>query len=189
MAAAPAPLIPARAHICALVEDAGEVAALAGPIIRDSLEHGEQVVAFGGRGALDALRRNVAPEPAREGTGQLRLLPWGDVSAPAPARFDVDAALDAMHEVFVEDAVTGRFPLVRLVLDMNWVVSAAGAGASIAECERGLDRLVQDHDQAALCIYDVSRLSGTLLMELLATHPLAIVRGALIESPFYREPS
>jgi hypothetical protein len=70
---------------------------------------------------------------------------------------------------------------------MDWIVSAEGAGGSVADYERELDKLVLRHQQVTVCAYDVTRLSGTLLVQLLAAHRLAFFGGRLVESPMYED--
>jgi len=37
-------------------------------------------------------------------------------------------------------------------------------------------------------VYDMSRMSGSLVMDLLRAHPLTVVNGVLHENPFYTPP-
>jgi hypothetical protein len=36
-----------------------------------------------------------------------------------------------------------------------------------------------------ICVYDVRRLSGSMMMDLLRAHPLTVMNGVLHENPFY----
>jgi hypothetical protein len=132
---------------------------------------------------LDGLDVGTAEREAQQ---QLSLLPWTKVYRKEVG-FDPGEALDTVEAIFASGARDTRYGGVRLVAEMDWVVSAAGGSRDVAVYERGLDRLVKDYAQSALCVYDLHRLSGELLLEILSTHPLTLVRGQLLESPFYQE--
>jgi hypothetical protein len=36
-----------------------------------------------------------------------------------------------------------------------------------------------------ICVYDVRRLTGSMMMDLLRAHPLAVMNGVVQENPFY----
>ena len=36
-----------------------------------------------------------------------------------------------------------------------------------------------------VCVYDIQRLSGSMMMDLLRAHPLTVMNGMLYENPFY----
>jgi hypothetical protein len=108
---------------------------------------------------------------------------------PRPeAGLETDVALSSV-EGLLATAVGGGTAEARIVEQMDWVVSASGGGRAVADYERGVDLLVKAYAQPAICVYDLSRLSGQLLIEILSTHRLAMIDGTLVASPFYRKPS
>jgi hypothetical protein len=165
--------------------------ALLPPLIRDCLAQQLKVVTIAGGASLAALRLNLdglaVVTAEREAQGQLSLMPWTKVYRKE-AGFDPGEALDTVEAIFSSGAQDTRYGGVRLVAQMDWVVSAAGGGRDVTAYERGLDRLVKDYAQSALCVYDLHRLSGQLLLDILSIHEFALVRGELLESPFYQEP-
>lgn len=179
-------------HICALLDGDDDEDALLTPLIRDCLAEQLKVVTIGGVASLATLRRNLdgldVGTAELEARGQLKLLPWTNLYAKE-AGFDPTKALDTVETIFSGDAQDARYGGVRLVGEMDWVVSAAGGSRDVVAYERGFDRLVMEYAQSALCVYDLQRLSGPLLLAILTAHPLALVRGELVESPFYREPT
>ena len=42
--------------------------------------------------------------------------------------------------------------------------------------------------QVNLCLYDLTRCSGDLIMDVLKTHPKALLGGMVIDNPYYLEP-
>ena len=175
-------------HVCAFVEDGEEPAALFAPFLREGLEQGERVVAIAGPSSLERHRRELQAlntDTARcEAAGHLQLLPWTQVQATTPTGFDPSGTLDTVSGIMT--ACSGaKLPTSRLLAGMDWVVSITGGGDAVAHYEAGLDRLVRERGHIVVCVFDLSRLSGQLLMRLLSTHPLAWTRGELVPSPFY----
>jgi hypothetical protein len=41
---------------------------------------------------------------------------------------------------------------------------------------------------AVLCVYDLNRHSGSVVMDILRTHPMVIIGGVLQENPLYMPP-
>ena len=39
-----------------------------------------------------------------------------------------------------------------------------------------------------LCLYDLDRFSGEIVVNVVKTHPQVLVRGILVENPYYIEP-
>jgi hypothetical protein len=180
-------------HVCALIEHPDEAASLIPLFIRDGRDQREKVFALAGGAWLDGLRRQLNGLNLRtrewEAAGQLLLVEWTQVYACSCAGPDLAPALASVEQFFSSAVGHGRDARVRFVAQMDWVVSACGGSQEVADYERGVDRLVRTYAQPAVCVYDLSRLSGLLLIEILSTHRLAVLRGALVESPFYREPS
>jgi len=48
--------------------------------------------------------------------------------------------------------------------------------------------VIPRHNLATVCCYTVRRFRSSIVMDILRTHPLVIVGGALRETPFYVEP-
>ena len=42
--------------------------------------------------------------------------------------------------------------------------------------------------EPVVCVYDINRVSGSLLMEILCAHPKAIIGGMLNENPYFVSP-
>jgi hypothetical protein len=191
MADAPAAgVFPRQSHVCALIESADDADALVPLFVRDGRDRGETVIAVAGGAWLERLRRQLDAlnlrTPECEADGRLWFVPWTRFHSSTQSGLDVGDALGSMEQFFSGAPDGQRHTGVRIVENMDWVVSACGGSRQLADYERGVDRLVEVYERAALCVYDLSRLSGQQLIEILSTHPLAMIRGALVESPFYR---
>jgi hypothetical protein len=78
--------------------------------------------------------------------------------------------------------------LARNIGDMSWAHRSEDAVAELIGYESELNRIMSSFPQVNLCLYDLSRCSGDLIMDVLKTHPKALLGGMVIDNPYYLEP-
>jgi len=78
--------------------------------------------------------------------------------------------------------------LARNIGDMSWAHRSQGAVAELIGYESELNRIMANVPQVNLCLYDLTRCSGDLIMDVLKTHPKALLGGMVIDNPYYLEP-
>ena len=83
-----------------------------------------------------------------------------------------------------EHAATGR-PAMRLVGQMGWVFSDPPGIEKLVGYEATVNEVLNRGKTPTVCVYDVRRLSGSMMMDLLRAHPLTVMNGVLHENPFY----
>jgi hypothetical protein len=71
---------------------------------------------------------------------------------------------------------------------MSWAHRSQGAVADLIGYESELNRIMSDFPQVNLCLYDLTRCSGDLIMDVLKTHPKALLGGMVIDNPYYLDP-
>ena len=76
----------------------------------------------------------------------------------------------------------------RNIGDMSWAHRSQGAVADLIGYESELNRIMSNFPQVNLCLYDLTRCSGDLIMDVLKTHPKALLGGMVIDNPYYLEP-
>ena len=76
----------------------------------------------------------------------------------------------------------------RNVGDMSWAHRSERAVADLIGYESELNRIMSNFPQANLCLYDLTRCSGDLIMNVLKTHPKALLGGMVIDNPYYLAP-
>lgn len=72
---------------------------------------------------------------------------------------------------------------------MNWALGELPGSEDIIEYEAQVNEVLSRNRQPAVCVYDTSKLSGGMLMDLLRTHPLTLVDGVVQENPFFTPPA
>lgn len=78
--------------------------------------------------------------------------------------------------------------LARNIGDMSWAHRSQDAVTELIGYESELNRIMADFPQVNLCLYDLTRCSGDLIMDVLKTHPKALLGGMVIDNPYYLEP-
>ena len=58
----------------------------------------------------------------------------------------------------------------------------------MVEYEARVNYLAASHADALVCCYDLTQFGAGLVMDVLRTHPMAIIGGTLHENPFFVPP-
>lgn len=118
--------------------------------------------------------------------GQLEVRGW-EKAHLRPGYFDQHAMLALVEEVLTESKKKG-FPFTRWVADMGWALNdLPGVGDLVEYCTR-LNYVTPKHDATILCTYDYAKFDVGSIMDVLRTHPAAIIGGILQENPFFVSP-
>ena len=91
-----------------------------------------------------------------------------------------------MVETTLATARQKGFDSVRGFGEMHWALTGLPGTEELVEYECRVNEVVQ-HDPL-VCIYDVNRFPGRVLMDVLCTHPKVILNGQIVENEFYVPP-
>jgi len=133
---------------------------------------------------LKALPRSRGkPRPA---TGQL------DVHLPettylAGGEFTTSDMLTFWTENMSKAEIEG-YSFYRLAGEMTWALRDAPGVEHLAGYESELNRVTSRHPVIVLCLYDLDRFSGEVVVNIVKTHPQVLVQGILVENPYYVGP-
>lgn len=122
-----------------------------------------------------------------EACGQLEVLGWDVAFLDQKGEFNKERMLAAIEQL----TGTGRdagFGRVRIMGNMDWVFQGMPGTEDILEYEAEVNEVLARNEQPAVCVYDVAKLSGAMMMDLLRTHPLTLIGGAVQENPFFTPP-
>lgn len=168
-------------HVCAFVHGAAEERSLIDPFFEEGLRRGEKAVYYvdpAQRDEHEARLRESAPSP-----DMVEVTTWQDAHLKGGS-FDQDRMMAALEEMIRVHAATGK-PPVRLVGQMGWVFASPPGIEQLVAYEASVNEVLNRGKTPTVCVYDVRRLSGSMMMDLLRAHPLAVVNGVLHENPFY----
>jgi hypothetical protein len=176
-------------HICYLFNDEVERRRIMAKYLESGLAAGEKILYLVDdltpAEMLDALEELGVD--ARASAARLT------VAAAAPAycphgTFDADAMLNEVRG-FYATAIAEGFEGARGTGEMSWcLVEGRADEVSLMEYEARLNDLVAQHPYTACCQYDTRRFDGNTIMDVLAVHPMTIVRGQVVRNPFFVEP-
>jgi hypothetical protein len=123
---------------------------------------------------------------ATQAAGQLEVRGWENAHL-RPGHFDQHAMLTLVEEVLTGSKHQG-FPFTRWVADMGWALTAVPGVADLAEYCAHLNYVTPKYDATILCTYDYAKFGVTTIIDVLRTHPAAIIGGILQENPFCVSP-
>jgi len=120
---------------------------------------------------------------ATQASGQLEVRGWENAHL-RPGYFDQHTMLALVEEVLTESKQTG-FPFTRWVANMGWALTDLPGVVDLAEYCARLNYVTPKYDTTILWTYDYAKFGVTSIIDVLRTHPAAIIGGILQENPFY----
>lgn len=178
-------------HVCALVNSKEEQYRALGPFFREGVEQSEKSIHIVDPDTADehmerlgSFGVDVEQCVAR---GQLDVVPWSRAYLDEQGRFDKDRMLALVREL-TEEGVQAGYSRVRIVGDMGWAFRDEVDAERLIEYEAEVNDVLARNRQPAICVYDLAKLSGAMVMDLLRTHPLILAGGVVQENPFFTAP-
>ena len=86
------------------------------------------------------------------------------------------------------NAALEGYSFYRLVGEMTWALRDAPGVEHLVGYESELNRVTPSYPVVVLCLYDLDRFSGEVVVNIVKTHPQVLVRGILVENPYYVGP-
>src|SRR5205085_2045316 len=108
---------------------------------------------------------------------------WNDAHLKGGS-FDQDRMIESLEELIRDHAATGEPPM-RLVGQMGWILTKPPGIEQLVAYEATVNEVLNRGRTPTVCVYDVRKLSGGMMMDLLRAHPLTVMNGVLHENPFY----
>jgi hypothetical protein len=82
-------------------------------------------------------------------------------------------------------AMNDGYPLTRLVGDMSWVIHNRIDPAMVVAYEAEVNDFARRLPQMALCLYDLAQFDGSVIVDVLRTHPKIYLNGMILTNPYY----
>ncbi len=174
-------------HVCWLYETEEEREALLVPFLRQGLEKGEKVVympdASPNEAVLDPLRRAGIEVESYFASGQLSVLGAYETHT-RHGRFDPDEMIGFVREE-TERALAESYAGFRVTVEMTWTLRGVSDPRTLIEYEANLNNFFPGSKCLAVCQYEWRRFEPTLLLDVLAAHPLAMVGTDICYNPYH----
>jgi len=176
-------------HICAFFNSREEQNKVLMPFFQEGYERGEKLFHI-----VDARLHDdhvhacsecgIDVESAQE-SGQLEVRHWEDAYLK-DGYFDGDRMVGILKDVL--ETNRSKYGLTRLMGNMEWALESAPGVTDIVEYETKLNYLLPNYPDPVVCVYDLNKHSGGVVMDILRTHPMVIIGGVLQENPMYVPP-
>ena len=190
----PAPIPFARSvlrnhrHVCAFFSSAKEEYDTLLPFICDGLNCGQRayhVLPSKYREEhLQQLRDAGIDVEATQRSRQLELA-FPEQTYLRSGRFDKEAMLALTQDALRVGTSLG-FPLTRLIAHAETAVD--DQPSEWVEYEMRLNDVLTPYDDPVICTYDTNLLNANIALDILRTHPVAIIGGVLVENSFFSSP-
>jgi len=178
-------------HVCAFYDGLAERDDVLLPFLRAGLAAGDKCICVVDANDLDAVVGELwadLGEVREQVEHQLEVVPVERVYLRTGA-FVPDRMLDFWDDTVSSALSAEGFSFVRSVGDTTWALrEAPGVVDQLIVYESRLNRFLPLYPQVILCLYDIGRFSGELIVDVVKTHPKLLVRGAIVENPDYLEP-
>ena len=182
-----------RAHICAFFNSPDEAHRVLLPFIQEGLQLGEKALhTVDPRQRGDHVRWLTSAGidvASPDNDSQIEVLDWTDSHLPG-GRFDQERTLAFWTQVANEARQQG-FALTRFVSQMEWVLETELDLNELLEYEaRANDAWIRQEGPVnpAICVYDLRKFRGDVVVDVMRTHPLIIIGDVLQENPFFVQP-
>lgn len=175
-------------HVCAFFDSRDAEYDVLAPFFKEGIDQGEKNLHIISPDSMEEHRARLANAGidvhACEACGQLELSSWQGAYLDESGSFDKSRMLATLDKV-CQQAKDEGFPRVRIMGNMDWVFTDVPGAKDILAYEAEVNEVLAQNRQPAVCVYDVAKLSGSMMMDLLRTHPLTLINGVVQENPFY----
>jgi hypothetical protein len=105
----------------------------------------------------------------------------------AGGEFTTSDMITFWTESMIKAEIEG-YSFCRLVGEMTWALRDVPGAEHLVGYESELNRFTSSYPVVVLCLYDLDRFSGEIVVNVVKTHPQVLVQGILVENPYYIEP-
>ena len=178
------------AHICAFYRGRQDRDDHLIPYLEEGIRHGDKCICLVDTSGPEEIWNSLAcdrPTP-EDGACQVEVLRSSD-SYLRNGRFDTDQMIGWLTENVTAALTDEGFPMVRAVGEMSWALRAFPGVGELFYYESQLNKYTaRIPQQVLLCMYDLDRVSGSMVIDAMRTHPRVLVGGLLFENPYYVDP-
>lgn len=101
--------------------------------------------------------------------------------------FDPDRMLVAFESMVSANAKS-RFPTSRIICHMDWAARDRSHQEHLVEFESRVNEVWRRHDDTVICVYDLAKFGGDMVIDIMRTHPWVLIGDVLQQNPFFVPP-
>jgi hypothetical protein len=178
-------------HLCAIFVGQQERDDIVVPYVRAGLRAGDKCICIVDETPLDGLLAQIGEQREVESyvaSRQLEVHTAGDVYLRT-SPFSVDAVLAFWDSTVRAAVVGGPYGFARGAGEPPvQIMSTPSERSEFFRYEAAVNRFAPRYPQTMVCLYDLQRFGGGIIVDLLRTHPKLLMGGLILENPHYREP-
>lgn len=171
-------------HVCAFVNSRDEEHRFLDPFVSEGFARGDKLMYI----VDPAERANLVQHLRHLGLDMAHLLrqhqcevrTWSETYLRG-GHFDQDGMLDLLESVLG----SSRSPRIRMIVDMGWAAAEHDFRDLLLEYEAQANAVHPKHEHIVICVYDTTKFGGDVLIDVLRTHPMALIGGVLQVNPFF----
>lgn len=129
---------------------------------------------------------DLCPESVRPDQDSFRLLHSRDLYYPK-GFFSPNDMLKAHNDIWDENLSAGA-KNVRGTAEMGWALEKIPGIEHLMAYESILNTFIWGKTWISICLYDVNRFPGAIIMNALQTHPFVITGGGIFQNPYFVHP-
>lgn len=181
---------PAGVHVCQIFSDDCEREDSLLGFLRSGLEAGERCCCFSDN--ISAER--IAEFLDRHGISSAAAPAAGGLSTHGAratyfdhGHFEPERMLARLLAYHTESVQQG-WPAARLIGEMSPEIERMPGGERLVEYEARVSLLLRQHPVTTVCQYDARTFGGATIMDVLRVHPFMVIRGQIVQNPFFVPP-
>ena len=176
-------------HICAFFDSTKEEYACLVPYFQEGLAEGEQVLSIRDaahhREHLQHLEEGGLPVKDAVHDSSFKLMASEETYLKDQC-FDHERMFSMLKEALQDGQ--RNFTSVRTCGEMSWALRNVAGTDQLMEYEARVNTLLPEHNCTLMCVYDINKFSGKVLMDALSTHRHVLVNGKIVENQYYVDP-
>lgn len=179
--------VPPGTHVCQIYSGPDERDDALLRFVARGLRNGESTACFSDNIDADAIESWLAKDgvslSAEVDAGRFTLSAASEVYF-RDGRFDPERVIGLLTEFHEESVRAGRLA-ARVIGEMSAEIDRVPGGSRLMEYEARVNGLLRTHPVTAVCQYDARAFPGATIMDVLAVHPMVLMRGTVIHNPFF----
>ena len=174
-------------HICAFYPSLAERDGILIPYLNEGLNAGDKCVAVVDGTDTQGLVASLAPGSARDREIAQLEVRCSEDTYLEDGFFSTERMI-GYWDSSIGEAFSGGYSFARAAGEMTWALRQMPGVEELISYESKLNRFLPKYPQVILCLYELGRFSGEVLVDVLKTHPKVLLGGMLLDNPYYLEP-
>ena len=180
---------PAGTHMCFVYDAEAERRRVIAGFLAAGVEDGERVAYFadtGTEGAQRWLAEAGVAGAAEEERGHVHIAEAEATYCPG-GRFSPEVMFATLRG-FSSAGREAGYDGARVSGEMSWALRDIPGHERLLEYEAKVTGVLAECAVTAICQYDAAAWDGATLLHVLRVHPMMVVRGQVVENPFFMQP-